>query len=73
MHKIKLHYTFNYYKQFMVNLKGLSRCETHDDTRELNWKLGRVAARRVARHHARTKLKNKMSRRTAKRVTQHLD
>jgi hypothetical protein len=39
MHKIKLRYTFNYYKQFKVNLKALSCGETHDDTRELteNW------------------------------------
>jgi hypothetical protein len=36
MHKIKLRYAFNYYKQFKVNLKGLSCDETHDDTRELN-------------------------------------
>jgi hypothetical protein len=38
MHSIKLHYTFNYYKQFEANLKGLSRGETHDGTRELNQK-----------------------------------
>jgi hypothetical protein len=36
MHKIKLCYVFNYYKQFKINLEGLSRSETHDDTRELN-------------------------------------
>jgi hypothetical protein len=48
MHKIKLRYMFNYYKQFEVNLKGLSCDETHDGTRELNRKLGRVAARRSA-------------------------
>jgi hypothetical protein len=59
MHKIKLRYTFNYYKQFKVNLKGLSRGETHDGTRGLNRKMGRVAARRGARQHARTKLKIK--------------
>jgi hypothetical protein len=35
MHEIKLHYAFNYYKQFKVNLKGLSGSETHDGTREL--------------------------------------
>jgi hypothetical protein len=40
MHKIKLRYALNYYKQFKVNLKGLSRGETHDNTREVNWKLG---------------------------------
>jgi hypothetical protein len=56
MHKIKLRYTFNYYKQFKINLKGLSRDEMHDGTRELNWKLGRVVARRGARQHAWTKL-----------------
>jgi hypothetical protein len=44
MHKIKLRYAFNYYKQFKVNLKGLTHDETHDITRELNWKLERVAA-----------------------------
>jgi hypothetical protein len=38
MHRIKLRYTFNYYKQFEVNLKELSRGETHDGTRELNRK-----------------------------------
>jgi hypothetical protein len=27
---------FNYYKQFKVNLKGLSPGETHDSTYELN-------------------------------------
>jgi hypothetical protein len=27
---------FNYYKQFKVNLKGLSRDESHDSTYELN-------------------------------------
>jgi hypothetical protein len=59
MHQIKLCYTFNYYKQFKVNLKGLSCGETHDGTRELNRKLGRVAARRSARQHAQTKLKIK--------------
>jgi hypothetical protein len=48
MHKIKLRYAFNYYKQFKVNLKGLSRGETHDGTHELNQKLGRVAAQRNA-------------------------
>jgi hypothetical protein len=39
MHEIKLRYAFNYYKQFKVNLKGLSRSETHNGTRELteNW------------------------------------
>jgi hypothetical protein len=39
MYEIKLRYAFNYYKQFKVNLKGLSGSETHDDTRELteNW------------------------------------
>jgi hypothetical protein len=36
MHKIKLRYAFNYYKQFKINLKGLSRDETHDGTHELN-------------------------------------
>jgi hypothetical protein len=36
MHKIKLRYTYSYYKQFKVNLKGLSRGETHDGTHELN-------------------------------------
>jgi hypothetical protein len=36
MHKIKLRYMFNYYKQFKVNLKGLSRGEMHDGIRELN-------------------------------------
>jgi hypothetical protein len=36
MYKIKLRYVFNYYKQFKVNLKGLSRDETHDGTRKLN-------------------------------------
>jgi hypothetical protein len=36
MHKIKLRYAFNYYKQSKVNSKGLSRGETHDSTRELN-------------------------------------
>jgi hypothetical protein len=45
MHKIKLRYTFNYYKQFKVNLKGLSRGKMHDGTDELNQKLGRVVAR----------------------------
>jgi hypothetical protein len=59
MHKIKLSYVFNYYKQLKVNLKGLSCGEMHDDTRELSQKLGRVAARRSARQHARTKLKIK--------------
>jgi hypothetical protein len=29
---------FNYYKQFKVDLKGLSRGETHDGTHELNRK-----------------------------------
>jgi hypothetical protein len=29
---------FNYYKQFKVDLKGLSRGETHDSTHELNRK-----------------------------------
>jgi hypothetical protein len=29
---------FNYYKQFQVDLEGLSRGETRDDTHELNWK-----------------------------------
>jgi hypothetical protein len=28
---------FDYYKQFKVNLKGLSHGEMHDDTYELNW------------------------------------
>jgi hypothetical protein len=50
---------FNYYRRFEVNLKGLSCDETHDGTRELNQKLGRFAARRDARQHARTKLKIK--------------
>jgi hypothetical protein len=59
MHKIKLRYAFNYYKQFEVNLKGSSRGETLDSTHELNRKLGRVAARRSVRQHARTKLKIK--------------
>jgi hypothetical protein len=36
MHKIKLRYALNYYKQLKVNLKGLSRGEAHDGTRELN-------------------------------------
>jgi hypothetical protein len=27
---------FNYYKQFKVNLKGLLRGETHNNTYELN-------------------------------------
>jgi hypothetical protein len=36
MHKIKLRYAFNYYKQFKINLEGLSCGETHDGTRELN-------------------------------------
>jgi hypothetical protein len=36
MQKIRLRYTFSYYKQFKVNLKGLSRDETHDGTHELN-------------------------------------
>jgi hypothetical protein len=59
MHRIKLRYAFNYYKQFKVNLKGLSRGETHDGTHELNRKLGRVATRRSARQHVQTKLKIK--------------
>ena len=59
MHKIKLRYAFNYYKQFKVNLKGLSHSEMHDGTRELNRKLGRVVVRRSARQHAQTKLKIK--------------
>jgi hypothetical protein len=45
MHKIKLRYMFNYYKQFKVNLKGLLCGETHNGARELNRKLGRVATR----------------------------
>jgi hypothetical protein len=71
MHKIKLRYAFNYYKQFKVNLKGLSRGETHDGTRELNRKLGQVAARRGARQHTRTKLKIKgvIARRKARHNT----
>jgi hypothetical protein len=73
MHKIKLRYAFNYYKQFKVNLRGLSRGETHDGTRKLNQKLGKVATRRSARQHAQTKLKNKISRCAAKRATQHLN
>jgi hypothetical protein len=36
IHRTKLCYMFNYYKQFKVNLKGLSRVETHDGTYELN-------------------------------------
>jgi hypothetical protein len=36
MHKLKLHYALNYYKQIYVNLKGLSRDEVHDSTRDLN-------------------------------------
>jgi hypothetical protein len=36
MHKIKLRYVLNYYKQRKKNLKGLSRGEAHDSTRELN-------------------------------------
>jgi hypothetical protein len=36
MHKIKLRYTLNYYKQLKINLKGLSCGEAHDDTHELN-------------------------------------
>ena len=39
---------FNHYEQIKVNLKGLSRGETHDGTHELNQKLGRVAAQRNA-------------------------
>jgi hypothetical protein len=48
MHKIELRYAFNYYKEFEVNLKGLSCGETHDGTHELNRKLRRVAARQSA-------------------------
>ena len=51
MYKIKLRYAFNYHNQFEVNLKGLSRGETHDGTRELNQKLGRVAATRRTTAH----------------------
>jgi hypothetical protein len=36
MHRIKSRYVFNYHKQIKVNLKGLSRGGTHDDTSELN-------------------------------------
>jgi hypothetical protein len=36
MHRIKSRYVFNYYKQIKVNLKELSRGETHDGTRKLN-------------------------------------
>jgi hypothetical protein len=36
MHRIKSRYVFNYYKQFKVNLKGLSGGKTHDGTREIN-------------------------------------
>jgi hypothetical protein len=36
MHKIKLRYALNSYKQLKVNLKGLSCGESHDGTRELN-------------------------------------
>jgi hypothetical protein len=39
MHKIKLSYALNYYKQIKVNLKGLSRGEAHD-AHELNCKFG---------------------------------
>jgi hypothetical protein len=35
-HKIKLHYALYYYKHLYVNLKGLSRDEGHDSTRDLN-------------------------------------
>jgi hypothetical protein len=56
MHQIKLRYMFNYYKQLKVNLKGLSRGETHDGTHELNRKLGQVVVRRRARQQARTRL-----------------
>jgi hypothetical protein len=36
MHKIKLRYALNYYKQLKVNLKELSCGEAHDGTRDLN-------------------------------------
>jgi hypothetical protein len=36
MHKIKLRYMLNYYKQLKVNLKGLSRDKAHNNTRDLN-------------------------------------
>jgi hypothetical protein len=36
MHKIKLCYALNYYKQLKVNLKGLLCGKAHDDTRGLN-------------------------------------
>jgi hypothetical protein len=36
MHRIKLRYTLNYYKQLKINLKGLSRGKAHDGARELN-------------------------------------
>jgi hypothetical protein len=38
MHKPKLHYTLNYYKQLYVNLKGLSRDETSNIMHNLNGK-----------------------------------
>jgi hypothetical protein len=36
MHKIRLRYALNYYKQPYVNLKGLSRDEAHGSTHDLN-------------------------------------
>jgi hypothetical protein len=38
MHKPKLRYTLNYYKQLIVNLKGLSRDEIRNTTHNLNGK-----------------------------------
>ena len=45
MHRIKSRYLFNYYKQFKVNLKGLSRGETHDNTYELKQRIEQIIAR----------------------------
>jgi hypothetical protein len=73
MHKIKLHYALNYYKQLKVNLKRIvARRGARRHTRS-KLKLRRVVVRRCARQHTRTKLKIEMNRRAMKRATQHLD
>jgi hypothetical protein len=37
---------FNYYQPFQVNLKGLSRGETHDSTYEPNQRIEQIVAQR---------------------------
>jgi hypothetical protein len=63
---------FNYYQPFKVNIKGLSRGETHDNTYEPKRRIEQIVARRGTQRDTWINYENNVKRRATKRTTAYV-